>query len=143
MLEVVRCGTRPSSRVRDHTPPVQYLLRGGYKLGLNAFQGGQRPHGRFGTPKEEKGSGEREEATVGESVLTTPFWSMLYADDAGVISQLSEQLKKMMGVSLSCAQRLASPYRRPRLRSGLYARRGCRSPSPHSAKRQRARCTTR
>ena len=31
--------------------------RGGYKLGLHAFQGGQRHHGRFGKPKEEKGGG--------------------------------------------------------------------------------------
>ena len=28
---------------------------------------------------------------------------------------------------------MASPYRRPRLRSRVYARRGCRSPPPHSA----------
>ena len=54
VLEVVRCGTRPSSRVRARTPAVQHLLRDGYKLGLHAFQGGQRHHGRFGTPKEEK-----------------------------------------------------------------------------------------
>ena len=57
VLEVVRCGTRPSSRVRARTPPVQHLLRGGYKPGLHAFQGGQRHYGRFGTPEEEKGGG--------------------------------------------------------------------------------------
>ena len=39
------------------SPPVQHLLRGGYKLGLHAFQGGRRHHGRFGPPEEEKGSG--------------------------------------------------------------------------------------
>ena len=39
------------------TPPVQHLLRGGYKLGLHAFQGGQRHHGRFGIPEKEKGGG--------------------------------------------------------------------------------------
>ena len=49
----VRCGTRPSSRVRVRTPPVQHLLRGGYNLGLHAFQGGQRHFGCFGTPEEE------------------------------------------------------------------------------------------
>ena len=42
-------------KVRARTPPVRHLLRGGYKLGLHAFQGGQRHHGRFGTPEEEKG----------------------------------------------------------------------------------------
>ena len=44
------------------------------------------------------GAGGRGEATVGESVLATPLWGMLYADDAGVVSQSPEQLKKMMGV---------------------------------------------
>ena len=55
VLEVICCGTRPSSRVRARAPPVQHLLRGGHKRGLHAFQGGQRHHGRFGTPEEEKG----------------------------------------------------------------------------------------
>ena len=38
------------------------------------------------------------EATVGESVLATPLWGMLYADDTGVASQSSEQLRKIMGL---------------------------------------------
>ena len=45
------------SRVRARAPPVQHLIRGGYKRGLHAFQGGQRHHGRFGTPEKEKGGG--------------------------------------------------------------------------------------
>ena len=32
------------------------------------------------------------------SVLATPLWGMLYADDARVVSQSPEQLRKMMGV---------------------------------------------
>ena len=83
--------------MRARTPPVQHLLRGGYKLGLHAFQGGQRHHGRFGIPAEEKG-GEGVEATAGESVFATPLWGMLYADDAGVVSRPPEQLRNMMGV---------------------------------------------
>ena len=70
--------------------PLLFILRGGYKCGLYAFQGGQRHHGRFGTPEEEKqggGAGGRGEATAGESVLAAPLWGMLYADDAGVVSQ--------------------------------------------------------
>ena len=59
VFEVVRCGTRPSSRVRARTPPVQHLLRGGYIFGLHAFEGGQRHHGHFGTLEEEKGAGGR------------------------------------------------------------------------------------
>ena len=73
MFDVVCCGTRPSSRVRACAPPEQHLLRGGYKRGLYAFQGGQRHHGRFGTPEEEKGAGGRGEATAGESALATPL----------------------------------------------------------------------
>ena len=60
VLKVGCCGTRPSSRVRARAPPVQDLLRGGYKCGLHAFQGGQKHHGRFGTPEEEKGGGGAE-----------------------------------------------------------------------------------
>ena len=38
------------------------------------------------------------EATAGGSVLVMAIWGMLYADDAGVVSQSPEQLRKMMGV---------------------------------------------
>ena len=84
--------------MRARAPPIQHLLRGGYKLGLHAFQGGQRHHERFGTPEEEKGGEGTGEATIGESVLATPLWGMLYADDAGVVSPSLEQLRKMTGV---------------------------------------------
>ena len=48
--------------------------------------------------RKKRGAGRRGEATVGESVLATPHWSMIYGDDAGVVSQSSEQLRNMMGV---------------------------------------------
>ena len=48
--------------------------------------------------RKKRGAGGWGEATVGESVLATPLWGMLYADDAGVVSQSPEQLRKMMGV---------------------------------------------
>ena len=82
--------------VRARAPPVQHLLSGGYKRGTHAFQGKQRHHRRFGTPEEEGGG--RGEATTEESVLATPLWGLLCADDARVISQSPEQLRKMMGV---------------------------------------------
>ena len=44
------------------------------------------------------GAGGRGEATAGESVLATPLWGMLYADDAEVGSRSPEQLRKMMEV---------------------------------------------
>ena len=31
-------------KMRARAPPVQHLVRGGYKRGLHAFQGGQRHH---------------------------------------------------------------------------------------------------
>ena len=50
------------------------------------------------------GGGGRGEATAGESVLATPLWGMLYADDSGVVSQSPEQLRKMMVViAVVCA----------------------------------------
>ena len=36
--------------------------------------------------RKKRGAGGRGEATAGESVLATPLWGMLYADDAGVVS---------------------------------------------------------
>ena len=98
MLGVVRCGTGSSSRVRARANPVQHLLCGGYERGLHAFQVGQRHHGRFGAPEENKGEGGRREATAGEPVLATSLWNMFKADDARVVSQSPEQLGKMMGV---------------------------------------------
>ena len=48
--------------------------------------------------RKKRGAERRGEAAAGESVLATPLWGMLYADDAGVVSQSSEQVRKMMGV---------------------------------------------
>ena len=48
--------------------------------------------------RKKNGAGGRGEGTTGESVLVTPLWGMLYADDAGVVSQSPEQSRKIMGV---------------------------------------------
>ena len=48
--------------------------------------------------RKKRGAGGRGEATAGESILATPLWGMLYADDAGVVSRSPEQLRKMMEV---------------------------------------------
>ena len=48
--------------------------------------------------RKKRGAGGRGEAAAEESVLATPLWGMLYADDAGVVSQSTEQLRKIMGV---------------------------------------------
>ena len=36
--------------------------------------------------RKKMGTGGRGEATAEQSVLVTPLWGMLYADDAGVVS---------------------------------------------------------
>ena len=47
--------------------------------------------------RKKRGAGGRGEAIVGESVLATPLWGMLYADDVGVVSRSPEKLSNMMG----------------------------------------------
>ena len=48
--------------------------------------------------------GGRGETTAGEPAPATSLWGMLYADDAGVVSKLHEQLRKMMDVIVTvCA----------------------------------------
>ena len=50
------------------------------------------------------GKGGRGEATAGETVLATPLWGILHVDDAGVVSQSPEQLRKTMGtIVVVCA----------------------------------------
>ena len=54
--------------------------------------------------RKKRGARGRGEAAVGESVLATPLWGMFYADDAGVVPQSPELLRKMMGVIVvACA----------------------------------------
>ena len=95
VLEVARCGTRPSSRVRARASLVQHLLRGGYKRGLHAFQGGPTHHNTLGYLGEKRGRGV---ATTGEPALATPLWDMPYVDDVGVVSQSPKQPRKMVGI---------------------------------------------
>ena len=54
--------------------------------------------------RKKRGEGGRGEATAGESVLATPLWGILYADDAGIVLRIPEQLRKMMEVIVvACA----------------------------------------
>ena len=48
--------------------------------------------------RKKKGAGGRREATAGDSVLAPPLWSILNADNTGVVSQSPGQLRKMMEV---------------------------------------------
>ena len=79
-------------------PSCSTFFCGGYKRGLHAFQGGQRHHRCFGVPEGKKGGRGGGEASAGEPALATLLWGTIYADDAGVVSQSPEQLRKKMGV---------------------------------------------
>ena len=76
--------------MRARTPPVQHLLYGRYKLGLTRFKVDKGIIDALVHLRKKKAVGGRGEAPVGESVLATPLWGMLYADNAGVASQLPE-----------------------------------------------------
>ena len=43
--------------VRAGAPPVQHVLRSGYKRDLHAFQGGERHNVRFSESEKENGGG--------------------------------------------------------------------------------------
>ena len=105
--DCTRCGllwNKAFTKVRAHAPPFKHLLRGDYKRGLHAFQEWQSHHGRFGVLEEEKVVRGRGEATAGEPVLATPLWGMLYAANAGLVSQSPDPLRKMVGmIVVMCA----------------------------------------
>ena len=72
------------------------------------------------------------------TVLATPLWGMLYADDAGVVSQSPKQLRKMMVVIVVVCAAFGLTVSEAKteimcLRAKVYARRGYRSPPPYSA----------
>ena len=48
--------------------------------------------------RKKTGAGERGGAVSGEPVLETSLWGSFYVDDAGVVSQSPEKLRKMIGV---------------------------------------------
>ena len=85
--------------------------------------------------RKKREAGERGDATAGETVLATLLWGILYADGVEVVSQLPEQLRKMMEVIVvvCAAFGLTVSETNLGLISCVYARRGCRSPPPHSA----------
>ena len=76
-------------------------------------------------------------------ILATPLWGMLYADEAGVVSQSLEQSWKTMGVIVVVCAAFGLTVREAKTEIIVCLRtKGCRSPPPYSAKRQRARWTT-
>ena len=68
------------------------------------FKADKRHHGRLARRRKKTRVGGRGEATAGEPVLATLLTGMLYADDAEVVSQSPEQLRKTVGmIAVACA----------------------------------------
>ena len=83
VLEVVRCGTRPSSR----GAPLLFniFFAAVINVASTRFKADKGIMDALVHPRKKRGAGGWGEATAGESVLATPLWGMLYADDAGVV----------------------------------------------------------
>ena len=70
VLEVVRCRTGSSPRVRARAPPVHHLLCGGYKCDLHTrFKANKDIMDALVQLRKKRGAGGRGEATAGEPVL--------------------------------------------------------------------------
>ena len=84
-------------------------------------------------PRKKTGSegGGRGQATAGEPALTASLWGMLYADEARVVSQSPEQLRKMLGVMVVVCAAFSLTVSEAKTDIMRYARRGCRSPPPY------------
>ena len=83
--------------------------------------------------KTKTGAGGQVDANAGKPALATSPWGMRYADNAGVISQSPEQLKKMMGVIVVVYAAFGLTVSEAKLRLSVYAQRGCQRPPPYSA----------
>ena len=71
-------------------------------------------NGRFSASEEEKGSGGRGEASAGEPDMAMLLWGILYADDVEIVSQSSQQLRRMMGVIVVVLQTVRPTEHSPR-----------------------------
>ena len=98
VLEVVCCGTRSSSKVRARAPLFNIFFAAVINVASTRFKADEGIMDALVHLRKKRGAGGRGEATAGESVLATPLWGMLYADDAGVVSRSPEQLRNMMEV---------------------------------------------
>ena len=84
--------------------------------------------------RKKRGAGGGGGVTAGEPVLTMPPWGMLYADNAGVVSQSTDQLRGMIGMIVVVYAAFGF-FTVSEVKTEIisYVRRGCSSPSPHSA----------
>ena len=90
--------------MRARAPPVQHLRAEVVNVASTPFKTDEGIMDASVHLRKKKGARGRGEANAGESVLATLPWGMLYAGDAGVVSQPPEQLKKMMGgIVVVCA----------------------------------------
>ena len=66
VLGAVRCGTRPSSRVRARAPPVEHIFAAVTNVAYTRFKVNKGIMDALVHPRKKKGAGGREEATAGE-----------------------------------------------------------------------------
>ena len=70
--------------MRARAPPVQHVFFAAViNVASTRFKADKGIMDALVPLRKKKGAGERGDATAGDSVLATPLWSMLYADDAG------------------------------------------------------------
>ena len=94
-------------------------------------------------PRKKMEAGGWRATTAGESVLATPFRGMLYADDAGVVSQSSEQLREMMGVIVVVCAAFGFTVSEAKTEIIYLRAKGMPESTAIFIVKQRARCTTR
>ena len=75
--------------------------------------------------RKKTGAEGRGRATDGEPVLATSLWGMLYADDAGVVLQSTEQLRNMISVIVVVCTAFGLAVSKAKTEINAYARRGC------------------
>ena len=75
--------------------------------------------------RKKTGAGERGRTTAGEPTPATSLWGMLYADDAGVVSQSPEQLRKMMVAIVTVCAAFGLTVLEAKTETCVCARGGC------------------
>ena len=96
---MVRCGTRPSSRVHSRVPHFNTFFAAVINVTYTRFKAEKGIMDALVHLRKKKGAGGLggvycRRVTPG----AMPLWGMLYADDAEVVSQSPEQLRKIIGV---------------------------------------------
>lgn len=120
---------------------IEYVPRGSDTQGFYPRRGGQRHHGGLGEPlRKETGAAEPGLAMAGDPALMALLWGMLFAEDAAIVSQSSEQPRKITVVVVAVCAAFRIPISEANTEIGVCELGGCPMPPPHSALRQPTIC---